>query len=203
MAIESSRTTEPVAEVPRGGAMGTWGIWLGVLVLTMFVAGLATAALYLETSQPAWPPESIDVPQRGTAMLGVALAGAGAAAASWALRRMRAAERRSAAAALMWSGAALIGSVAALVADLGAAGFRWDAHAYASVYWSLTGFVITFVAVAAMMVAAVLLQTLTGLVDEHRHQELSNTTIYLWFTFLTTVVLLSLVHGLPAVGGGG
>jgi cytochrome c oxidase subunit 3 len=201
MAIRTSRTAEPVTDRPRGGAMGAWGMWMGVLVMVMFSAGLATAALYLETTQPLWPPEDIEVPGRGLAWLAVALTGAGVGATSWALPRMRAADRRSAALALAWAGAALTGAIVALVADLGASGFRWDAHAYTSVYWALTGFVITYQAVAVMMVAAVLVQTIAGLVDEDRHLELSNTIIYLWFTFGASVVLLALVHYLPAVGG--
>lgn len=203
MAIETSRTTQPVTENPRGGAMGTWGMWLGIIVQLMFTAGLATAALYLETNQPEWPPEGIEVPGRGWAWLSVALAAAGSAATTWALARMRAGSRRQAALNLAWGGAAYTGSIVALVVDLGAAGFRWDEHAYTSAYWSLTGFVITYLGIGAMMIAAVLVQTMTGVVDEHRHLELSNTAGYVWVAFGTSAALLALVHYLPAVGGGG
>lgn len=203
MAIETSRTTEPVTENARGGAMGTWGLWLGIIVHLMFTAGLATAALYLETNQPRWPPAGIPVPGRGWALLSMAFAGAGAAAATWALRHIKDADRRMAALSLTWGGAALTGAVVALIADLRAVEFRWDDHAYTSVYWTLTGFAITYLAIGVMMVAAVLVQSVTGLIDERRHLELSITTVYLWFAFLTSIVLLALVHYLPAAGGGG
>jgi heme/copper-type cytochrome/quinol oxidase subunit 3 len=203
MAIETSRTTQPVTENPRGGAMGTWGLWLGIIVQLMFTAGLATAALYLETNQPAWPPEGIQVPGRGWAWLSVALAAAGSAGTTWALWRMRSGGRRLAALSLAWGGLAYTGSVVALAADLRAAGFRWDEHSYTSVYWSLTGFAITYLSIGAMMIAAVLVQTVTGVVDERRHLELSNTAMYVWVAFATSAGLLALVHYLPAVGGGG
>lgn len=203
MTIQSSRTADPVTENPRGGAMGTWGVWLGIIVHLMFTSGLATAALYLETSQPAWPPEGIEVPGRGWALLSMALAAAGAAAATWALRRMKAGDRRVAALGVASGGAAFTASTVALVVDLRVVDFGWDEHAYTSVYWSLTGFCITYLALGVLMFAALLIQMVTGLVDEQRHLEMSITTTYLWFAFATSLLLLALVHYLPAVGGSG
>lgn len=202
MAVRSSRTAEPLTEAPRGAAMGTWGVWLTIIVLAMFVAGLATAALYLETGDTAWPPDDLEVPGRGWALLAVALTGAATAAMTWSLVRMKAGDRRGAALSLAGSGAVLTGGVIALVADLGAVSFRWDEHAYASVYWGLTGFTIAFGGVALLMMAAVLVQTVTGLVDEDRHLELTNATIYVWFVLGTSILLLGLVHLLPVAGGG-
>lgn len=203
MAVRTSRTAHPVSDQPRGAAMGTWGLWLTIIVLVMFVAGLATGALYLETGPEPWPPDDIQVPGRGLAWLAIALTALGTAGATYGLWRMKTANRRLAALSLAWSAAALTGAVAALVADLAAAGFRWDEHAYASAYWSLTGFVITFIAVGVIIMAAVLIQTVTGLVDEHRHLELSNAVIYIWFVLGSSVLLLALVHYLPAIGEGG
>lgn len=202
MTIETSRTADAVTESPRGGAMGAWGLWLGIIVLAMFNAGLATAALYLETTQPSWPPADIEVPARTLGLLTIALLGLGAASATWGLRQIRRGLRRLAALALLTSAGLSTGSILVLAADLAGSGFRWDEHSYTSVYWALTGFTVTFVAVGVMMTVAVLVQTVTGLVDERRHLELTNTVVYLWFVFVTAVVLLGLVHALPLIGDG-
>lgn len=202
MTVEHSRSAETLGDAPSGAAMGTWGLWLTIVVLTMFVAGLATAALYLETGQPSWPPEEFTVPGRGRGLLALGLAVVGAGAVSWALGRIRATRRRASASGLLAATAALTASVLVLASDLRSVGFRWDEHAYTSVYWSLTGGTMLFLAVGVLMVAAVLVQSVTGLIDERRHLELSNTAIYVWFACGTSVVLLALVHLLPTVGGG-
>ncbi len=203
MAVETSRTAHPVTDTPRGAAMGTWALWLTVIVLAMLVAGLSTAALYLETGPEPWPPDEFQVPGRGPAWLAIALTTVATAGATYALWRIKTASRRLAALSLAWSSAALTGAVIALVASLAGAGFRWDEHAYTSAYWSLTGFVITFMGVGLIVLAAVLTQTVAGLVDEHRHLELTNAVIYLWFVLGASTVLLALVHYLPAAGEGG
>lgn len=202
MSIHTSRTAHPIPGAGRGATVGTWGLWLGMVALAMLVAGMAAAALYLHTGQDAWPPEGIEQPGAWHAVVAVALAALGAAAATLALRRMRKAERRRAAVGLAVALVLVTAASVVLVAELGALTFRWDVHAYGSVYWILTATSAFFLAVAALAVGVVLLQTLTGLVDEDRHLELTNTAIYTWFAFGVAVVLLALVHLLPATTGG-
>lgn len=202
MSIRTSRSAQPLPGVEKGAAVGTWGLWLSLVALAMFVAGLAAAALYLHTGQEAWPPEGIAQPGAGLAVLATVTAAAGAATMSLALARMRSAARRRAAVLLAGAFVLLVGSVLVLIGDIQGLTFRWDEHAYASVYWVLTAGAATFMSVAVLMTGGVLIQTVTGLVDEDRHLELTNATIYAWFAVGTTAVLLALVHLLPATTGG-
>ena len=211
MSANRSRTAEPLRGDRTAQAMGVWGLVLGLIVLLMFVAGLSAAALYLETGQPrgevtgegnaGWPPAGFDVPARllaGSAVLGVLAA---AAALTAALRRI-AADAAQQATLLVGVGlAAALGSVVLLVVDLQQAPFGWDEHAYTSIYWALTGATLLFVGVTALLAASVLVQLLTGVVDDRRHLELFNTAVYGWFSVLVAVLLLSLVHLLPIVAG--
>lgn len=203
MSVHTSRTAEPLPEGGRGHAVGTWGLWWGLLTLALFVAGFAAAALYLHTGHEAWPPEGIEAPGMGYAAGSVALTVAAAALLTFARRQMRAGARRPAAVLMAASSVLLTASVVVLIADLQRAGFRWDTHAYGSIYWTLTAAAALFVAVGVLMTAAVLVQTLVGLVDEYRHLELTNTLFTVWFAVLTAVVLLALVHLLPSTTGGG
>lgn len=208
--IRRSRTAIPISDRPRGGAMGTWGLWCTLIVLAMFIAGLATAALYLETARPApsadidpgWPPAGIELPGLGHAGLALLLVTAGALAATRARAGLRVGDDRRSALTLAVALVSWTGAVLVLITDLGNAPFRWDEHAATSVYWVHTGLTVVFVGVAALMAAAVLTQMLTGVVDRERHLELVNTAIYGWFTVGATVVLLGLVHLLPRVTGG-
>jgi heme/copper-type cytochrome/quinol oxidase subunit 3 len=209
--IRRSRSAIPISDRPRGGAMGTWGLWCTLIVLAMFIAGLAAAALYLETARPAptapdadagWPPAGIEVPGMGLAGLALVLVVLGAVAATRSRARLVAGDGRPAALALAVATVSWTGAVLVLVGDLGNAPFRWNEHAATSVYWAHTGMTIVFVGVAALMAAAVLTQLVTGVVDRERHLELVNTLIYGWFAVGAAVVLLGLVHLLPRVAGG-
>jgi heme/copper-type cytochrome/quinol oxidase subunit 3 len=197
MGIHTSRTADPLPDARPGATMGTWGLWLTIVVLAMFVAGIAAAALYLHTGQPEWPPEGITAPPRTRAVLAAVLVAIGAAFGSVALPRIRTGDRAHSALLLAMSLVVVTASVIVLVQDLAASGFRWDEHAYTSVYWVLTGTSMTFAGVGVVVIGAVMVQMSVGLIDDERHLELTNATIYLWFAAGTTVVLLALVHLLP------
>lgn len=211
MSATRSRTAEPLRGDQTAHSMGFWGLVLGLIVLVMFVAGLAAAALYLEAGQPrdvvtgetsaGWPPPGIDQPARLLAGIAV-LATIGAAVSLTAALRRITADATQQATSLVGVGAAT--SIAAgvlLVVDLLQTPFSWDDHAYTSIYWALTGATILFVGVAALLAASVLVQLLTGVIDARRHLELYNSAVYAWFTVLVTTLLLALVHLLPLVAG--
>lgn len=211
MSARHARTATPVRADGAGGAVGMWGLWLGLLVLGMLVAGLAAAALYLETSRPAptppdagggWPPAGVEPAGVGLAVLALVLALAATACLAVARRRLerertRAAMRATALATASWAGA-----VGALVADLRTVPFRWDEHAVTSVHWVLTGTALTLLAVGALLAAGVAVLLLVGLVDPERRLELDVAAHYGWFALAAAALLLALVHLLPRAGAG-
>lgn len=201
MSTHRSRTADPLPGVEPATAIGTWGMWLTAVVLGTGVAGLATAALYLHSGQPAWPPEGLVRPDRGRALLAVLVAAVAAAAAWTAVARLARASVEGVGWPLLGSLAATLTAAWLLVADLRAVPFAWDVHAYTSVYWVLTGAGITMLVVGALLLAAVLAQHLVGIVDPERMLELQITAGYLTFAFLATTALLALVHYLPSPGG--
>lgn len=206
MRADRSRTAQPLRGPRTQRAMGAWGLMLTLLVLAMFVAGLATAALYLETGQPgqvggatAWPPDGIHRPGWGRAGVSLLLTAAATIAIVAAARTMASGRPPTAAAIVFTSVAAWVAAALMLAADLASVPFRWDEHAYTSVYWVLTGTTIIFVAIAVLVAGSVLIQILTGVVDADRNLELTTTAGYAIFTLATAVVLLGLVHLLPIV----
>lgn len=203
MSTERSRTAQLLPDAPaRGAAMGTWGAWVGVLALTLFLAGMAAAALYLHTGQGAWPPVGITRPGRTRALVAALVAVAAGIVLLRARRSLHRGERRPAALRMLVTVLALVGSIAILGNDLASSGFRWDEHAYTSLYWVLTGTAMTALALGVLMVGAVLVQTLTGVVDSVRNLELDVASILTGYAVFTTLVCLALVHLLPSPGGG-
>jgi heme/copper-type cytochrome/quinol oxidase subunit 3 len=211
MSANISRSAQPLRGERTAQAMGVWGLVLGLIVLVMFMAGLAAAALYLETGQPraevtgeeqgGWPPPHIEIPARHLAGIAMVALLAGVAALTAAVRRV-AAEAEQQATLLVTVG--MLGCATAtvlLIADLQATPFHWGDHAYTSIYWALTGGTALFIGVAAIMAATVLAQLLVGVVDARRHLEVFTTAVYGWFCVFAAAILLSLVHFLPVVAG--
>lgn len=202
MSTHRSRTADPLPDAPPGSTMGTWGLWLTIAVLLAGLGGLGAAALYLHSGQPAWPPADIAAPAAGGALIGVVLVGASLAAAILARTRLVAGHDAIVAPLLLLAAGLSGASVWVLVNDLLAAPFRWDEHAYTSVYWVLTASAATFVGVGTLMLGAVVVQRLTGVLDQRRMLELEVALTYLCFAVVAAVVLLGLVHLLPDPGGG-
>jgi heme/copper-type cytochrome/quinol oxidase subunit 3 len=197
MSIERSRTADPVVDVPRGLTMGSWAMWLLITALSTGLAGLAAAGLYLHTGQAAWPPPELTRPGGGMALLALLLVVAVAVLTHRAKVRLRTGALRSAASLLLAAVAVSLAAVLTLARDLAGSGFRWDAHAYASVYWVTTGTAAVFVAIGALLLAAVLVQRLTGVVDPTRMLELEVTAGYVWWTVGAVAVCLAVAHLLP------
>jgi cytochrome c oxidase subunit III len=202
VSIERSRTAIPVVDRPAGLTMGSWAMWLALTAFTTAIAGLAAAGLYLHSGQPAWPPAPLTRPSPLYAVVLLVLAAFGALAAQRAKVALRRDQPRSATSAMGVALLALLASVATAAVDLANAGFRWDAHAYTSLYWVLTVMAAIFVGVGVLLLASVLIQRLIGVVDAHRMLELEVTVGYLVWSVGAAAVLLAVVHLLPDPASG-
>jgi heme/copper-type cytochrome/quinol oxidase subunit 3 len=172
-------------------------MWLTLTALSTALAGLAAAGLYLHTGQDAWPPPEVTAPGGGRALAALALAAVGAGLAHAARLRLRAGAEEVATSLLFGAMVASSGTVLVLANDLAAAGFRWDVHAYTSVYWVMTVTAACFAAVGVLMLAAVGVQRLTGVVDPARMLELEVAAGYVWWSVAAIAVCLAVVHLLP------
>lgn len=197
MSIERSRTAHPVVDAPRGLTMGSWAMWITLTALSTGIAGLAAAALYLHSGQPAWPPAELSRPSPLYAVAMIIATTAGALIIHRAKVQLRSGAQQAATASLLLGGAVTTAVVLLAALDIANAGFRWDAHAYASIYWVNTIGAALFVAVGVLMIAAVTVQRLIGVVDEERMLELEVTSGYLWWTIFAVVALLAPAHLLP------
>jgi heme/copper-type cytochrome/quinol oxidase subunit 3 len=195
-----SRTADPVTDAGlQGLTVGAWGMIQTIIVMVVGTAGLATAALYLHSGQPAWPPEGITAPGIGYSLVAVGFAVASCVAVLVARVRLLDDARPDTAVGLLATAGSLAAAIAALVADLRALDFRWDEHAYTSLYWVLVATAVVYLGVALLLVVTVLLQRLAGLLDPVRMLELDNVVLWVLFSAVATAGLLFLVHWLPVV----
>lgn len=202
MSVERSRTAFAVTDEAHGRTVGRWTTWLLLTVLSTFMAGLVAAGLYLHTGQEAWPPAELTRPGRGWALAALGLLVVTAVTANVATSTLRRHRERASTNALAVSAFAAIGTVLALTRDLAAVGFRWDVHAYASIYWVNTAVAAMFVGFAALLLLGVLIQRLVGVVDPTRMLELEASLLYVWWTVGAVAACLAVAHLLPDPAAG-
>jgi cytochrome c oxidase subunit I+III len=133
-------TTKGSAAVSRGGMallLLVLGIVLGTLLLSYF---------YLRLDNPVWPPMGIQPPAPLLAGVATALLAAAAISLHWAFRQI---ERDAAGKLRLGLGLGFVLGAAALalsVYEFSQFGFEWSIHAYASIFYTLGGFLIALLA---------------------------------------------------------
>lgn len=104
----------------------------------MLFAGFLSAYYFLRTQSAPWPPPGVELSTAPTAVATVALVASSATLQAGT----RAIERGQARTGLGWIAATLVlgaGFLAHQLLDYATVGFGISAHAYGSVYWTLTG----------------------------------------------------------------
>jgi heme/copper-type cytochrome/quinol oxidase subunit 3 len=197
MGTRTSRTAYPIRGATQGAAIGTWGAWLTMAVLLTALSGLVVSAIYLYWGQQEWPPAGFDEPAIGLGALALVLCLGAAGLTYAAIPVLRGGGARTSG-HLIFGGLLLGGgSLTALVVDLVTAPWGWDEHVYTSLFWILVGNAAVFVAVAALMSVAVLVQHTAGVLDAGRHLELEVTVVFWGFAVATVASAFALVHLLP------
>lgn len=142
---------------PRiAGRVASWWGTLGALtIFSSMHSTLVFASFYYRQRATEWPPEGVTLPDPVLPVAATVLALAGILPAAWAHTAVR-----SGSAARLQAGALLTAALGVTVAGLAGwdvlhAGFDHQVHAFASVYWVMTGFqlLITVVGIATLLFA--------------------------------------------------
>ena len=201
MTVQSSRFARPVAPgAEHARTIGWWGMLLGIIALAHFVGALVVAYLYLRAGHAEWPPAGVELPQLTLPAVATALT---AVAATLATLEVRWTARHGPVGMAGALGAMLTGILAIVVraAVLTDAGFRWDEHAYGSLYWLLNATDITLVAAAVIGSATILAQHAMGDYDTEHHDEIRVLSLYWWFAVAASVALYVVTNLVPYMGG--
>lgn len=197
MTVRSSRFTRPVAPGTEDArTIGWWGMVLGIIALAHLVGAFIVAYLYLRAGQTEWPPAGVERPDVALPALAPVLT---AAAAVFATLEVRWTERRAILGMTGASAAIVVGLAAVLarVLVLTDVDFRWDDHAYGSLYWLLNATDITLVASGVIGSAVLLSQHAMGDYDEQRTDEIRVLSLYWWFVVASSVALYVTVNLIP------
>jgi cytochrome c oxidase subunit I+III len=194
---EAAFERETGVPVNAGGSVvvAAWGTGLLILFAAIALASLVLSYFYLRLENPVWPPAGIPDPGLLAPALAAALVVAGAAAVGLAQARLGRADQRGfvagLAAALVLTGA----GVAVQVRDVAALGLDPGAHAYGSVFATLTGFVLLVTAAAVIMLLTALYWAVRGLYSARRRAPVANVVRFatanavMWIVGFATVYL--------------
>ncbi|HEX2027784.1 MAG TPA: cbb3-type cytochrome c oxidase subunit I [Nitriliruptorales bacterium] len=202
---EPPMTTEEEAEFERahhvavnaGGSVviSRWGMGLAILFLAIAFASLLLSYFYLRLENPVWPPPGVAAPAVTRTAVAGALLAVSTAVVRTAVRRLGRSQQRRFIVGLV---AALAVSVAGAVVqtwDLASVGFGLGDHAYGSIFFTLTGFLMVVFAAAVIMVGAILYWALRGLYTNRRWAPVSNVArfwdamVVMWLVGFATLYL--------------
>ncbi|MFC4728640.1 cytochrome c oxidase subunit I [Coralloluteibacterium thermophilus] len=180
-------------------APGWWGTALLLVVDSTLYASLVFAYFFLWLVNDAWPPPTADMPGLvlpGLSLLLVAAAGllvgrAVRANGEGAAGRMQA--------ALVLAALAGVAAIVLRTVPLGLALGAPQAHAYASVVWTLVGFEALHVLIAVLMAGFTLVRARHGLVTPARSLDLRVTALFWRYSVALWVVGSIVVHLFPEV----
>jgi cytochrome c oxidase subunit I+III len=199
MTVEEEAAFEAEHGVPvnAGGSVvvATWGMGLMILFAAIAFSALLLSYFYLRLENPRWPPPGIAEPGLTRALVAAGLVVASGAAVRAALGRVRAADQqgfiRGLAAALVLAGS---GAVVQLL-DIIGLDFGGTAHAYGSIFFTLTGFLAVVAGGALIMVALALYWAVRGQYTARRHANVANVArfwaamVVMWVVGFATLYL--------------
>ena len=162
--------------VNAGGSVvvAAWGMGLAILFLGIAFASLLLSYFYLRLENPVWPPEGVSEPGLLPPLLAAVLVVISGAVVHAALRRLRGHDQRG---FILGLTAALIlaaSAAAVQILDISNLGFGGTAHAYGSIFYTLSGFIAVVTAGAMIMVAMTLVWAVRGLYTGRRHAAVTN-----------------------------
>jgi cytochrome c oxidase subunit I+III len=162
--------------VNAGGSVvvATWGMGLAILFVGIAFASLLLTYFYLRLENPLWPPVGVAEPRVAWASIGAALIVVSSGALYAGLRRVRAGDQpgfiRGLVAALVLAGSGAV----VQFRDVAQLDLEGTAHAYGSIFYTMTGFVAVVEAGAMIMLAMALLWAVRGQYNARRHAAVTN-----------------------------
>ncbi|MBY5164373.1 cbb3-type cytochrome c oxidase subunit I [Salsipaludibacter albus] len=154
--------------------VAAWGMGLIILFVSIAFATLLLSYFYLRLENTVWPPSGIADPGLGMAALGVGLVLASVGAVTLGVTRLRRGDRTGWLGGLVAGIGLAIGAIVVQAADLLGSGPSGTATAYGSIVTTLTGFLVTVLAAAVVMLLLVLFWAIRGLYTERRHAPIAN-----------------------------
>jgi heme/copper-type cytochrome/quinol oxidase subunit 3 len=193
-----SATAEALAtEIPAGRTPGWWGMVLFVTTEATLFATLLGSYFYVRFQYgPQWPPPGIEKPELVKPLVMTALLLPSSLPVMWAERGIRKGQRwrlELGLLATLLMGSAFLALQATEYASK-LAEFTFTTNVYGSLFYVITGFHGTHVAIGLLMIAWLLAAALRGSFGYRRHERVRITATYWHFVDLVWAAILFTVY---------
>ncbi len=182
-----------------GRDVGWWGMALLCATEASLFACLLTAYLYLGSGSPRWPPAGFELPKLGVPLLMMVVLLASSGMLAWGERGIRTGSR-----ARLETG--LAGSILLGVVFLGLQTLEYHqkllqfgprTHAYASLFYTITGFHGAHVTVGLLMLGFTAVRAFRGHFSAVHYQGVSTAALYWHFVDGVWVAIVAVLYISP------
>jgi cytochrome c oxidase subunit 3 len=202
--VSEAPATIDVAGLPRLGwgpaAAVWWAVWSLITIEgTVFVL-LVTVVLYLRGTATAWPPEGIRPPALPAATVNVLMLLASVVPTVGAHRAALRKERPATGRFLVFATILSAGTIALRGLELAQLHVRWDAHAYGSIVWTITGTHLSHLIASALEDVLLCGLMLFGPLEDKHYVNITVSCLYWYFVVAAWIPLYLLIYWLPRWG---
>jgi cytochrome c oxidase subunit I+III len=179
-----------------GQALASWGMGLALLVGAIFFATLLLSYFYLRVESTQWPPPGVTNPAVTLAAISSLAVAASGLTMLRALRAIRADAQNKLQTALINVGVLTVAASGVQLYDLTRMDFDAQAHAYGSIFFVITGFMLVIAIIGLVIDAVVLHSARKGDFTPRRHAAVTNAGRYyaaltvMWFVAAATLYLV-------------
>jgi cytochrome c oxidase subunit 3 len=174
-----------------------WGVLLLVAIESTAMGLLLVSHFYLRGNYDAWPPTAMNAAGFRLAILQAALLGASYVPM---VLSVRAARRERLGGTRLWLLVATVLGAAALVVrgfEIPCIPFRWDSHAYGSVFWMIFGLHITHVLTGVLENAMIIMLLFTGPVEEKHFGDVEASALLWYFSIIEWAPAFAVLYLAP------
>jgi len=205
MTTETRATTLDVSALPSH-AFGLrnplwWGLLLLVAIEGTAMGLLLVSAIYLRGEADVWPPSTVGPAALRLALIEAALLGASTFPMVWAVRAARAQRLRPARGWLVVATVLAVAMLAVRAAEIPRVAFRWDSHAFGSVFWMTLGVHITHVVTGVLENGLLIAVFFVGPVEKKHYGDLEASALLWYLSVLEWAPAVFIFYGAPALRG--
>lgn len=188
-ASERTETDAALPDLPEHARSTVWaGIMLLVAIEATVIGSLVVSYFFLRVHALAWPPAGIEPPSLGWPIAQEACLFAAVVPARVAERAIRRDDRARIRVAIVIMGVLLAGYVTAKSIEIAQTPYSWSVHAYGSIMWTISGYVLGHGIVALLGAIAVFLLASTGRLRGGRREAVPSLALYVYFLAASSVV---------------
>jgi cytochrome c oxidase subunit I+III len=178
---------------PNGSPIITrWAMGASILVISIVTGTLLFSLFYLRIENTTWPPANIPLPALPMALAAFGLVAISAGFAWWADRSVRRDQRGRMKLGLALSFVFGLAAIVVQAIDLTSQPFRMDTHAYGSIFWILSGWMLLVILVGLVFNVLAQIWAWRGLLHAGHTTGVSVTSLY----FTSAAILWLAVVGL-------